>query len=362
MSSNVGRLVVDTLTNKSGGAVAYGDVVVLDSSNDSAFTTDTSGAYTGIVGVCIEPNGIANNASGRIQTAGPVAQINCSASVTRGHYLKTHTVAKQAADAGTSRVVGAFAKTKTTSATPSAILFGFPDAAAASAAQGTPGVTLGTSNVAGSSGAYVGTDATILAFDATSPSTQALGDAAAVGVATVAARRDHKHAMPAVGVVMSQLGTTSTGGSFRSPSSTSYWKKITMASAGFLASISVAVKGDGSNEGALAVAVASDTSGSPINIIADTGHQRKLSDGSMVGNVRLNTTTRFVTVPVGVWLTAGDYWIGALIFGTAGSLQIAYAAGTGSDKTNVGDRAIDSSLNGYSTTTDDHSIYATILR
>ena len=34
-------------------------------------------------------------------------------------------------------------------------------------------------------------------FDATSPTTQAFGDSAAVGTATVAARRDHKHAMPA---------------------------------------------------------------------------------------------------------------------------------------------------------------------
>jgi hypothetical protein len=34
-------------------------------------------------------------------------------------------------------------------------------------------------------------------FDATSPSTQAMGDAAVVGTAMTAARRDHKHAMPA---------------------------------------------------------------------------------------------------------------------------------------------------------------------
>lgn len=34
-------------------------------------------------------------------------------------------------------------------------------------------------------------------FDATAPSTQAFGDSAATGSATVAARRDHKHAMPA---------------------------------------------------------------------------------------------------------------------------------------------------------------------
>jgi hypothetical protein len=60
-----------------------------------------------------------------------------------------------------------------------------------------PGLTLGTANTAGSSGQAVATDATILAFDATVPVTQAFGDAAATGSATVAARRDHKHGMMA---------------------------------------------------------------------------------------------------------------------------------------------------------------------
>lgn len=55
----------------------------------------------------------------------------------------------------------------------------------------TPGLTLGTSNAAGSASTYVRTDATILAFDATAPA--ALGTAAA-GSETVAARRDHVHA------------------------------------------------------------------------------------------------------------------------------------------------------------------------
>ncbi len=40
-------------------------------------------------------------------------------------------------------------------------------------------------------------DSTIAAFDATNPTTQAFGDAAAVGTAAFAARRDHKHAMMA---------------------------------------------------------------------------------------------------------------------------------------------------------------------
>ena len=62
---------------------------------------------------------------------------------------------------------------------------------------GTPALTLGTTNAAGSAAGYVKIDATVLAFDVTAPTTQAFGDSAAVGSATVAARRDHKHAMPA---------------------------------------------------------------------------------------------------------------------------------------------------------------------
>lgn len=62
---------------------------------------------------------------------------------------------------------------------------------------GTPALTLGTVAAAGSSANFVKTDATIVAFDANSPTTQAFGDTAVVGTAGVAAHRDHRHAMPA---------------------------------------------------------------------------------------------------------------------------------------------------------------------
>ena len=42
-------------------------------------------------------------------------------------------------------------------------------------------------------------------FDATSPSTQAIGDSASVGTATAAARRDHKHAMPSYTTLAASL-------------------------------------------------------------------------------------------------------------------------------------------------------------
>lgn len=55
---------------------------------------------------------------------------------------------------------------------------------------GTPSLTLATANAAGAASTAIRTDASILAFDATVPA--ALGTAA-VGAATVAARRDHVH-------------------------------------------------------------------------------------------------------------------------------------------------------------------------
>jgi hypothetical protein len=58
-------------------------------------------------------------------------------------------------------------------------------------------ITLSSTAGGGSAVSAARSDAVIAAFDATAPSTQAFGDAAAVGSIAFAARRDHKHAMPA---------------------------------------------------------------------------------------------------------------------------------------------------------------------
>lgn len=191
-----GRKTVLVLTNKSGGGVILGDVVIVDASNDEAFTTTTSaGLITSTVGVAQET--IANNAAGRVLVEGYTSLINTSASVTRGQFGKTHTVAKQAV-ASASRVAGVFCQFLTGGTTPTATLFGMPDGSTGSAGSpGTPAVTLSTTNSTGVAATLLATDATIAVFDATVPVTQALGDAAAAGSAGVAARRDHKHAMPA---------------------------------------------------------------------------------------------------------------------------------------------------------------------
>lgn len=129
MSNIYGRQVVLPLTNKSGGGVIAGDVVIIDTGNDSAFTTTTTGAYQGSVGIAQET--IANNATGRVLVHGEAALVNVNASVTRGHYVKTYTAVKQATGSST-RVAGVFGQFTTGGTTPKAWLWGFPDNAGAS--------------------------------------------------------------------------------------------------------------------------------------------------------------------------------------------------------------------------------------
>jgi Uncharacterized conserved protein (DUF2190) len=130
MASTTGRRVVLPLTNKSGGAVAAGDVVIIDTGNNESFTTTTTGAYTGMAGIAQEA--IANNATGRVLMSGYAALVNVNASVTRGNFGLTHTVAKQATDGGASRITGAFCQFLTGGATPTAHVFAMPDGSSAS--------------------------------------------------------------------------------------------------------------------------------------------------------------------------------------------------------------------------------------
>ena len=60
-----------------------------------------------------------------------------------------------------------------------------------------PAFTLGTSNAAGSATTAVSSNSTLLAFDATVPTTIAYSASAAAGSAVVAAKRDHTHGMAA---------------------------------------------------------------------------------------------------------------------------------------------------------------------
>jgi hypothetical protein len=82
---------------------------------------------------------------------------------------------------------------------------------------GTPAVVLSTTAAAGNATTYLRTNDQLILFDATAPTTQAFSDAAATGSAAIAARRDHKHAWPALGTSAAAVGT-SAGGSAVTPS------------------------------------------------------------------------------------------------------------------------------------------------
>jgi hypothetical protein len=82
-----------------------------------------------------------------------------------------------------------------------------------------PPIVLGAAAAEGAAATFVRSDATIAAFDATVPVVQAYADAAATGAAAVAARRDHRHGMPAATRL---LGITvfNGGGTFNTPAGT----------------------------------------------------------------------------------------------------------------------------------------------
>ncbi len=111
-------------------------------------------------------------------------------------------------------------------------------------APGTPALTLGTTNATGAAATPIATDATIAAFDATAPVTQAYGDAAATGAAGVAARRDHKHGMPAAGLADQGIITYLDGTVAAAPATPGAGKLRIYAKTG----PALAVKDDAGNE------------------------------------------------------------------------------------------------------------------
>lgn len=78
----------------------------------------------------------------------------------------------------------------------------------------TPAIVLSTTASAGVATTLLRSDATIAAFDATVPTTIAVGASASAGAAAVAARRDHTHGMAAFGSVTAQtsFGSSSNNG------------------------------------------------------------------------------------------------------------------------------------------------------
>lgn len=127
MNLALNKTQVVYLTNKSGGAVAQGDVVIVSGADASAFTTTTTAAYIdGMVGVITEGAGIANDAIGAVALAGYVPKINLSSSASLGNLVRTHSVAKQGVPHAAPMTSGDFAMVLGTGTSPAAIMFPNP--------------------------------------------------------------------------------------------------------------------------------------------------------------------------------------------------------------------------------------------
>lgn len=110
------------VTNKSGVDLSYGDVVIPASSADKAVTTTTNTAYIGMVGVVIDPGGIANDGRGAVSFKGYVPRINLTGAAARLDDLIPSATPKSAVSSpGASNSMGI---ALTASATPEAYLYG----------------------------------------------------------------------------------------------------------------------------------------------------------------------------------------------------------------------------------------------
>jgi hypothetical protein len=341
-SSTYGRANDVPMVNKSGGQVILGDVVIYDTTNNLSFTTTTSASSTLACGVVQET--IASNGTGRVRTIGYTSLVNVNASVTRGHYGATYTVAKQATDAGASRVAGTFIYFSTGGTTPDGIVYPVD---LAGAALTNPMTTGGDIIYGGASG---------------TPTRLANGSANQV-LTSAGTTLAPTWSTPSTGITLTTQGTTSAGASFATGRGL-YVKKITIASACVIQSIVAFVKGDGSSYLGMNAYIYADSAGSPTNIIASSGPAGTTDIAKVTAVGILNTTVRAVTFPIGFVAAAGDYWIGFWTQSPTSNLSLAFNSGTGTDKTQLlgGDAIKDSSVAAFSGTSNDYCIYANIVR
>lgn len=234
---------------------------------------------------------------------------------------------------------------------------------------GTPALTFGTAAAAGSSGTFINSDATLPIFDATVPTTQAFSDAAAVGAAGVAARRDHKHGMPASGgLAHSYVGYNTTGGTVEDAVSfRTIAKSITLASAGLIASVGAYVQVDtGPDAVGFSVAVWTDNAAVVGNLIASGAPYGPGASGSPGAYIAIVATTpRWIHIPVGLYVAAGTYWIGIHTFGNGfgGNRLNVYYDGSGTDRRfdTAAGYTQDGGVSAQTDTTRKYSIRASVL-
>lgn len=198
--------VIKQCINRTGSTITLHTMVRLSGAyNDPRVTPTTTTDEVTVLGVVVgywDPDDIETLIEDDAPDVSQVAVlvsgttlVRLGGTATRGQYAFAHSTAGTAYSSATAATgaFGVFQSSGTAGNKALVVLRGSAQTVSAvtPVTYGTPALTLGTTNGAGSIAEAIRRDATILAFDGTAPA--AIGTAA-TGAAAVAARRDHVHA------------------------------------------------------------------------------------------------------------------------------------------------------------------------
>lgn len=200
--------VIKVCWNRTGSTIPLNRAVKLTGSYNDARVTPTNATTDKVLGVVVgywDPD----DPQTLIQADAPdvsmvavlthgTTRVLVTGSATRGQFAFPSTTSGAASSSATmaAGAFGVFQGSATTGNTAIVTLTGTQgQGVGATTSFGTPAIVLGTAAAAGAASTAIRTDATIVAFDATTPAALTLGGSGAVGAAAVAARRDHGHAV-----------------------------------------------------------------------------------------------------------------------------------------------------------------------
>ena len=170
------------------------------------------------------------------------------------------------------------------------------------------------------------------------------------------------------GMTHTYVGYNTVGGSLETVTVNRWYaKSVTLASAGLLTSISVYMKWAEDGLGAIAAGVYTDSSGPAAAIAGATygANKGNAAAGSIFDPTASGPTfnARWFHLPMGVYLTAGTYWI-AVTMSSDTTQPVIYYDGSGSDKywTPAGPvRMLDGGLVTVNTSANKYSIRGSLL-
>lgn len=200
--------VIKVCWNRTGSTIPLYRAVKLTATYNDARVTPTTATTDKVLGVVVgywDPD----DPQTLIQADAPdvsmvavlthgTTRVLVTGSATRGQFAFPSTTAGAASSSATmaAGAFGVFQGSATTGNTAIVTLTGTQgQGVGATTSFGTPAIVLGTAAADGAASTAIRTDATIVAFDATTPAALTLAGSGAVGAAAVAARRDHAHAV-----------------------------------------------------------------------------------------------------------------------------------------------------------------------